>query len=62
MSLLVVGKSLSLTQNGLCVSVLIHTQATPVTIKRRKKLGYVLALNTEHQSTENLKNMLIKSV
>ena len=51
----VIGKSFSLTQNGLCVSVLLNTQATSVTIKRGKNHGYALPLNTEYQSLKNLK-------
>ena len=40
------GRSFSLTQSGLCVSVLLNTEATTVTIERGKKLGYALPLNT----------------
>ena len=32
-------RNFSLTQSGLCVSVLLNTEATTVTIQRRKKLG-----------------------
>ena len=49
------GRSFSLTQSGLCVSVLLNTEATTVTIQRGKKLGYALPLNTDFQSVENLK-------
>ena len=45
----------SLTQSGLCVSVLLSTEASTVTIQRGKKLGYALPLNTDFQSVENLK-------
>ena len=48
-------RSFSLTQSGLCVSVLLNTEATTVTIQRGKKLGYALPLNTDFQSVENLK-------
>ena len=53
----VLGRSFSLTQSGLCVSVLLNTEATTeVTIHRGKKLGYALPLNTDFQrSVENLK-------
>ena len=51
----ILGKSFSLTQSGLCVSVLLNTEATTVTIQRGKKLGYALPLNTDFQSMENLK-------
>ena len=51
----ILGGSFSLTQSGLCVSVLLNTEATTVTIQRGKKLGYALPLNTDFQSVENLK-------
>ena len=47
------GRSFSITQSGLCVSVLLNTEATTVTIQRGKKLGYELPLNTDFQSVEN---------
>ena len=46
----ILGRSFSLTQSGLCVSVLLNTEATTVTIQRGKKLGYALPLNTDFQS------------
>ena len=51
----ILGRSFSLTQSGLCVSVLLNTEATTVTIQRGKKLGYALPLNTDFLSVENLK-------
>ena len=51
----ILGKSFSLTQSGLCVSVLLNTEATTVTIQRGKKFGFALPLNTDFQSVENLK-------
>ena len=51
----ILGGSFSLTQSGLCVSVLLNTEATTVTIQSGKKLGYALLLNTDFQSVENLK-------
>ena len=51
----ILGRSFSLTQSGLCVSVLLNTEATTVTIQRGKNLGYALPLNTDFQSVENLK-------
>ena len=50
----ILGRSFSLT-HGLCVSVLLNTEATTVTIQREKKLGYALPLNTDYQSVENFK-------
>ena len=35
----ILGRSFSLTQSGLCVSVLLNTEATTLTIHRGKKLG-----------------------
>ena len=52
------GRSFSLTQSGSCVSVLLNTEATTVTIQRGKKPGYALPLNTDFQSVENLKNLM----
>ena len=51
----ILGRSFSLTQSGLCVSVLLNTEATTVTIQMGKKFGYALPLNTDFQSVENLK-------
>ena len=42
----ILGRSFSLTQSGLCVNMLLNTEATTVTIQRGKKLGYALSLNT----------------
>ena len=49
------GRSFSLTQSGLCVSVSLNREATTVTIQRGNKLGYALPLNTDFQIVENLK-------
>ena len=51
----ILGRSFSLTHSGLCVSVLLNTEATTVTIQRGKKLGYALPLNTDFQIVEKLK-------
>ena len=51
----ILGRSFSLTQSGLCVSVLFNKESTTVTIQRGKKLGYALPLNSDFQSVENLK-------
>ena len=55
----ILGRSFSLTQSGLCVGVLLNTEATTVTIQREKKLGYALPLNTDFQSVENLKKFVV---
>ena len=39
--------------------MLLNTQATPVTIDRRKKLGYALPLNKDCQNMENLKKFKV---
>ena len=49
------GRSFLLTQSGLCVSVLLNTEATTVTIQRGKKLVYALPLSTEYRSVDNFK-------
>ena len=53
----ILGRSFSLTQSGMCVSVLLNTEATTLTIQRGKKLGYALPLSTEYQSVENSRNI-----
>ena len=53
----ILGRSFSLTQSGLCVIVLLNTEATTVTMQRVKKLGYALPLNTDFQIVENLKKI-----
>ena len=51
----ILGRSFLLTQSGLCVSVLLGTEATMVTMQRGRKLGYALPLSTEYRSVENSK-------
>ena len=41
----ILGRSFSLTQSGLCASMLLSTEATTMTIQRGKKLDYALPLN-----------------
>ena len=48
-----------LTQIVLFVSVLLNTQARPVTVQRGNKRGYALPLNTEYPSMENLKKFKV---
>ena len=55
----ILGRSFSLTQSGLCVSVLLNTEATIVTIQRGKKFGYALPSNTDFRSVENFKKKLM---
>ena len=54
------GRSFSVTRNGLCVSVLLNTLDTTVSIQRGKKLGYVLPMRTDYKETQNLKKHSVK--
>ena len=59
-SSVILGRSFSLTRNGLCVSVLLNTLDTTVSIQRGKKLGYVLPMRTDYEETQNLKKHSVK--
>ena len=54
------GRSFSVTRNGLCVSVLLNTLDTTVSIQRGKKLGYALTMRTDYEETQNLKRYSVK--
>ena len=54
-SSMILGRSFSVTRNGLCVSVLLNTLDTTVSIQRGKKLGYALPMRTDYEETQNLK-------
>ena len=54
------GRSFSVTRNGLCVSVLLNTLDTTVSIQRGKKLGYALSMRTDYEETQNLKKHNVK--
>ena len=54
------GRTFSVTRNGLCVSVLLNTLDTTVSIKRGKKLGYALPMKTDYEETQNLKKYSLK--
>ena len=47
-------------RNGLCVSVLLNTLDTTVSIQRGKKLGYALQMRTDYEETQNLKKHIVK--
>ena len=47
-SSVILGQSFSVTRNGLCVSVLLNTLDTTVSIQRGKKLGYALPMRTDY--------------
>ena len=51
----VLGRSFSITKSGLCVSVLLNTLDIPITIQRRRKLGYALPVKTRYEMTEIVK-------
>ena len=56
----ILGRSFSVTRNGLCVSVLLNTLDTTVSIQRGKKLGYALPMRTDYEETQNLKKYSVK--
>ena len=59
-SSVILGRSFSVTRNGLCVSVLLNTLDTTVSIQRGKKLGYALPMRTDYEETQNLKKHYVK--
>ena len=59
-SSVILGWSFSVTRNGLCVSVLLNTLDTTVSIQRGKKLGYALPMRTDCEETQNLKKHSVK--
>ena len=46
-SSVILGRSFSVTRNGLCASVLLNTPDTAITIQCGKKLGYSLPIKTD---------------
>ena len=59
-SLVILGRSFSVSRNGLCVSKLLNTLDTTVSIQRGKKLGYALPMRTDYEKTQNLKKHSVK--
>ena len=59
-SSVILGRSFSVTRNGLCVSVILNTLDTTVSIQRGKKLGYALPMRTDYEETQNLKKHSVK--
>ena len=59
-SSVILGRSFSVTRNGLCVSVLLNTLDTTVSIQRAKKLGYALPMRTDYEETQNFKKYSVK--
>ena len=60
-SSVILGRSFSVARNGLCVSVLLNTLDTTVSIQRGKKLGYDLPMRTDYEETQNLKRYDVKN-
>ena len=56
----ILGRSFSVTRNGLCLSVLLNTLDTTVSIQRGKKLGYALPMRTDYEETQNLRKHSVK--
>ena len=59
-SSVILGRSFWVTRNGLCVSVLLNTLDTTVSIQRGKKLGYALPMRTDYEETQILKRYSVK--
>ena len=59
-SSVILGRSFSVTRNGLCVSVLLNTLDTTISIQRGKKLGYALPMRTDYEETQNMKKHSVK--
>ena len=56
----ILGRSFSVTRNGLCVSVLLNTLDTTVSTQRGKKFGYALPMRTDYEERQNLKRYSVK--
>ena len=59
-SSVILGRSFSVTPNGLCVSVLLNTLDTTVSIQRGKELDYALPMRFDYEETQNLKRYSVK--
>ena len=59
-SSVILGRSFSVIRNGQCVSVLLNTLDTTVSIQRVMKLGYALPMRTDYEETQNLKKHSVK--
>ena len=54
-SSVILGRSFSVTRNGLCASVLLNTLDTTVSIQRGKELDNAKPMMTDYEETQNLK-------
>ena len=52
----VLGRFFSITNSGLCISVLLNTLDIPIKFQRGRKLGYALPVKTRYEMTENVKD------
>ena len=59
-STVILGRSFSVTRNGLCASVLLNTLDTTVSIQRGANFGYTLPMRTDYEETLNLKRHSVK--
>ena len=59
-SMVILGRSFSVTRNGLCASVLLNTLDTTVTIQRGKNFSYALPMKTDYEETQYLKRYSVK--
>ena len=59
-SSVILGRSFSVTRNGLCASVFLNTLNTTFSIQRGKKLGYALPMTTDYEEPQNLKRYNVK--
>ena len=57
---MILGRSFSVTRNGLCVSVLLNTLDTTILIQHGKKHGKALPMRTDYKETQNLKKHSVK--
>ena len=55
---MILGRSFSVTQNGLSVSVLLNTLDTTVSIQLGEKLGYALPMRADYEKTQNLRDIV----
>ena len=54
------GRSFSVTRNGLCVSVLLNAVDITVSIQRGRKLGYILPMRTDYEEPPNVNKHHVK--
>ena len=60
-SAVILGRSFSVTRNGLCVNVLYNTLDTTVSIQHGQKLVNALLMRTDFEETQNLRRYSVKN-